>query len=453
MFVNSFVLQRGVGKLNNDIFENNSIPKTYLKFAVPVVMSMLVSLIYNMVDTYFIALTGNTNLVAGISLMSPVFTLLVAFGDIWGLGGSSVISRFLGEKQYQKVKNTSAFSFWSAILFGVGISVIMILFRTNILHMLGVDHITLKYASDYYIWISTGAAAIIFGLVPSNLLRAEGIMMPTMIGSVLGSVANIILDPIFIFMLNHGAAGAAQATIVSNLIADIYYIFVILKKSKYLSIRISDVKLSKMISFGILTIGIPASITNIMQSFMVTITNHFLLSFGTDKIAAMGIALKVNMISVLLLVGFAFGGQPLIGYNYGSGNQKRLKETIKFAYILEISIAFALTVIMLMFAPKIIKIFMNDVQIIECGAKMLRYLQSSLVFMAIVLVTTCICQSFGKAIGAFILSISRQGIVYAVVIIVMSKIWGLQGVLISQAFADVIIAVIAVYIMKKLKER
>lgn len=289
MFVNSFVLQRGVGKLNNDIFENNSIPKTYLKFAVPVVMSMLVSLIYNMVDTYFIALTGNTNLVAGISLMSPVFTLLVAFGDIWGLGGSSVISRFLGEKQCQKVKNTSAFSFWSAIL---------------------------------------------FGLVPSNLLRAEGIMMPTMIGSVLGSVVNIILDPIFIFMLNHGAAGAAQATIVSNLIADIYYIFVILKKSKYLSIRISDVKLSKMISFGILTIGIPASITNIMQSFMVTITNHFLLSFGTDEIAAMGIALKVNMISVLLLVGFAFGGQPLIGYNYGSGNQKRLKETIKFAYIL-----------------------------------------------------------------------------------------------------------------------
>lgn len=434
--------------MDKDIFENCSIPKAYLTFSIPVVMSMIVSLIYNMVDTYFIALTGNTELVAGISLMAPVFTLLVAFGDIFGLGGSSLISRFLGEKQYQNVKHCAAFSFWGAIVFGFLVSIVMLLFRSKILLMLGADETTWRYASDYYTYIAIGGSAVIFGLVPSNLLRAEGLMAPAMIGSVLGSVINILLDPIFIFVVHKGAAGAAMATILSNLVADIYYGFVVLRKSQRLSISISDIKISRKIFSGILVIGIPASITNIMQSFMVTVTNHFLLSYGTDKIAAMGIALKVNMISVLILVGFAFGGQPLIGYNYGAGNKKRLKETIKFAYQLEIGISIFLTTLMFLFAPKIIQIFMNEPSIIKNGAMMLRWLQISLVCMAIVLVSTCICQSFGKGKEAFILSISRQGIIYVIVIMLMSHIFGFQGVLLSQACADVITAIMAVKIIK-----
>ena len=177
----------------------------------------------------------------------------------------------------------------------------------------------------------------------------------------------------------------------------------------------------------IFVIGIPASITNLMQSFMVMMTNHFLFQYGTGKIAAMGIALKVNMITAMILVGFAFGGQPLIGYNYGAKNGKRLKEVLKFAYLLEMGLGLVFAVGMSIFAPVIIK-----------------------VFMAVTLVSTCVCQAFGNAVGAFVLSISRQGIVYVVALFALSKAFGYLGVLISQACADVVTAIIAVTIIWKL---
>ena len=202
---------------------------------------------------------------------------------------------------------------------------------------------------------------------------------------------------------------------------------------------------------GIFLIGIPASITNLMQSFMMMMTNHFLLAYGTDKIAAMGIALKVNMITALILVGFAFGGQPLIGYNYGAKNKKRLKEILKFAYLFEMGLGLVFTVIMCVFAPMIIKIFMNDPAIIENGAKMLRCQQLGMVCMAVTLVSTCVCQSVGSAGGAFCLSISRQGVVYVIALLILSNVFGYHGVLISQACADVVTAIMAVCILKKIK--
>lgn len=200
----------------------------------------------------------------------------------------------------------------------------------------------------------------------------------------------------------------------------------------------------------IFVIGIPSSITNLMQSFMVMMTNHFLLQYGTDKIAAMGIALKVNMITAMILVGFAFGGQPLIGYNYGAKNGKRLKEVLKFAYLLEMGLGLVFAVGMSIFAPVIIKVFMNDADIITNGAMMLRCQQAGMVFMAVTLVSTCVCQAFGNAVGAFVLSISRQGIIYVVALFALSKAFGYLGVLTSQACADVVTAIIAVTIIWKL---
>ncbi len=435
--------------MKNDIFENMSVPKAYMTLAVPVVLSMMVSLVYNMVDTYFIAMTGNTDLVAGISLTAPVFMLMIAFGDIWGLGGSSLISRLLGEKKYEEARKISSFAFWAAIAFGVFVSVTMLLLRTQILKVLGADAATWKYAGDYYTWIVIGATSIILGLVPSNILRTEGLAGAAMVGSILGSVVNIVLDPICIFSLNLGAAGAAIATVVGNVVADAYYVYVILKKSERLSVSLSDLNIPKGAFTGILTIGIPASITNIMQSCMMIITNNYLLAYGNDKIAAMGIALKVNTISILVLVGFAFGGQPLIGYCYGAKNRERLTQAMRFAYTLEASISVAFTAVMIIFAPQIIRVFMDDPSIVENGALMLRCLQSSLIFMSVVMVSTCICQSFGKALGAFVLSISRQGVVYVIVIILLSGIFGYLGILCSQAVADVITAVIAVIIVRR----
>ena len=436
--------------MENVLFEKTPVPKAYMKLALPVVMSMLVSLVYNMVDTYFIALTGVQELVAGVSLVVPVFTMMIAFGDIFGIGGSSMISRLFGEKKEREAKKASAFCVWASVLFGLCVTAVLLLFRSQILLILGAEEETLQYAEAYYTWISLGAVFIIFGLVPSNILRTEGLAAQAMFGSVLGSIVNIILDPVFIFGLKQGAAGAAIATVIGNIAADIYYLYAVIKKADRLSASLSEVKIPGRMMRDILAIGIPASITNLMQSFMVMMTNHFLLPYGTDKIAAMGIALKANMITALILVGFAFGGQPLIGYNYGARNEKRLKEILKFAYLFEMGLGLAFTIAMSVSAPAMMKLFMNDPDIVANGAMMLRYQQLGMTFMSITLVSTCVCQSVGSALGAFTLSISRQGVLYVVLLFLLSNLFGYTGVLVSQACADVLTAAIALCLIWKI---
>ena len=435
--------------MQNEFFESASVPKAYMKLALPVVLSMMVSLVYNMVDTYFIALTGKQELVAGVSLAAPIFTLMIAFGDIFGLGGSSLISRLFGEKREEEAKRASAFCLWAAIGFGIFVTIVLLVFRTPILKLLGTDAATFEYAGEYYTWIAVGAASIILGLVPSNILRTEGLAMQAMAGSILGSIVNIILDPVFIFGLGQGAAGAAMATVIGNVIADVYYIYVMNKKAKRLSVSLKEIKIPGTMIRDILVIGIPASITNLMQSIMIMITNHYLIAYGTDKVAAMGIALKANMISAFILVGFAFGGQPLVGYNYGARNKKRLKEILRFAYLFEAGLALVFTISISVFAPAIIKIFMNQSDIITNGAMMLRFQQLGMVFMAVTLVSTCVCQSVGSAAGAFALSISRQGVLYAISLMVLNAIFGYTGIIATQACADVLTAVIALAIIRK----
>ena len=435
--------------MQNELFESASVPKAYMKLALPVVLSMMVSLVYNMVDTYFIALTGKQELVAGVSLAAPIFTLMIAFGDIFGLGGSSLISRLFGEKREEEAKRASAFCLWAAIGFGIFVTIVLLVFRTPILKLLGTDAATFEYAGEYYTWIAVGAASIILGLVPSNILRTEGLATQAMAGSILGSIVNIILDPVFIFGLGQGAAGAAMATVIGNVIADVYYIYVMSKKAKRLSVSLKEIKIPGTMIRDILVIGIPASITNLMQSIMIMITNHYLIAYGTDKVAAMGIALKANMISAFILVGFAFGGQPLVGYNYGARNKKRLKEILRFAYLFEAGLALIFTILISVFAPAIIKIFMNQSDIITNGAMMLRFQQLGMVFMAVTLVSTCVCQSVGSAAGAFVLSISRQGVLYAILLIVLNRIFGYTGIIATQACADVLTAVLALAIIRK----
>ena len=435
--------------MQNELFESAFVPKAYMKLALPVVLSMMVSLVYNMVDTYFIALTGKQELVAGVSLAAPIFTLMIAFGDIFGLGGSSLISRLFGEKREEEAKRASAFCLWAAIGFGIFVTIVLLVFRTPILKLLGTDAATFEYAGEYYTWIAVGAASIILGLVPSNILRTEGLAMQAMAGSILGSIVNIILDPVFIFGLGQGAAGAAMATVIGNVIADVYYIYVMNKKAKRLSVSLKEIKIPGTMIRDILVIGIPASITNLMQSIMIMITNHYLIAYGTDKVAAMGIALKANIISAFILVGFAFGGQPLVGYNYGARNKKRLKEILRFAYLFEAGLALVFTISISVFAPAIIKIFMNQSDIITNGAMMLRLQQLGMVFMAVTLVSTCVCQSVGSAAGAFALSISRQGVLYAISLMVLNAIFGYTGIIATQACADVLTAVIALAIIRK----
>ncbi len=371
-------------------------------------------------------------------------------GDILGLGGSSVISRLFGEQRNEEGRKVSAFCFYAALLLGVFVIAVMLIFYRPILAMLGADSDTFPYASSYYRYLVLGAPFIILTYTPSNQLRAEGLAKESMTGTILGAVVNMILDPVMIFGLNMGAAGAAIATVIGNICAAAFFTYVLKTKSKKLSVDPREMRISGEILGQILVIGIPASITNLMQSIGTMIMNRSLLAYGNDKIAAMGIVMKINMIAILVIVGFSFGAQPLIGYNYGSGDKARLKKILSFAYRFECILALVLSAVLIAAAEPLIRIFMDDANIVSAGVPMLRLQLISMVFVAIVLVTTVSFQSTGKALGALLLSVSRQGIIFIIVITAASRIAGFYGIIASQAVSDALTALLAVVLYRKM---
>ncbi|MCD8334058.1 MAG: MATE family efflux transporter [Clostridiales bacterium] len=435
--------------MSNELFEKAPIHKAYFSLTMPLVCSMVLSLVYNMVDTYFIAQTGNTNLVAGVSLCAPIFSFLIALGDILGLGGSSVIARLLGKKQDEDGKRLSVFCFYGALLGGIVTAAALLLLQQPLLSLLGADAETLPYASQYYGWLALGAPFIILSYTPSNLLRTEGFVKASMAGTVSGSIVNIILDPIFIFTLGMGAGGAAIATVLGNICADLFFVVFLLTKSEKLSVNPVGFHISASEIRQIFAIGLPASVTNFMQSIGIALTNRFLLAYGNDKVAAMGIVMKINMIAVLILVALAFGAQPMVGYNYGAGNRARLKKVLTFSYQVECGTAVVLAAALSLLARPLTGLFVSDEALIQTGVVMLRMQQAGMLFVAIVLETTCTFQSAGKAVCAFLLSVSRQGVIFAIVISAASGIAGYNGVLAAQPLSDLLTAVLAVVLYRR----
>ena len=431
------------------LFENTSIKSAYFILALPVVMSMAVTIIYNMVDTFFVAKTGNPNLVAGVSQGAPIFTLMIAIGDIFGLGGSSVISRLFGERRDKTARYISGYCFYASITCGLVVTALMFIFQTPVLHMLGASPATWKYAREYYLVIAGGATFIIFGLSPNNILRTEGLAPQAMIASITGTGINVVLNPIFIFTCGLGAAGSALATVVSNVIADVLMVYYLRTKSKKLTTSIHETKISGKLQREIYAIGIPASVTNIMVTFATALTNRYLIAYGANSVAAMGIAMKVNTVIVMVMVGFAFGAQPLIGYTYGARDERRFRETLRFDLSVVAGLALVLTVLMMVFAPQIIRLFMRDPEIVREGTGMLRWLASSTTIAGIIMVLTTTFQSMGKATPAFWLSFSRQGLIFLIAIVVLSYFFGYTGVLAAQTCADVLTLVLAAFLYHK----
>ena len=433
--------------MERELFENMPIKKAYLKLSLPVVLAMVLSVVYNMVDTWFISLTKDTDLVAGVSICAPIFILSIAMGDIFGLGGSSLISRLLGKKEDEEAGAVSAFCMYSAFALGIVFMLIMLLFKDPILNLLGANESSYKHASDYFTWIALGTPFIIFSMIPNNQLRTEGLASYGMWGAVAGSVANMLLDPLFIFTFNMGAAGAALATSLSNVLSCTIFVIIIRKKC-----RVITLDFRKALSIGrnyteVLRIGIPASVTNIMNSLSMMLTNRALENYGNESIAAMGIAMKINMICMMTLVGFAFGGQPLFGYSFGKKDHDRFKSTLKFAYIFEAVLGACFAVILFVSSHFLMDFFMDDVTVIELGTKMIRFMQISSVLLGITLVTTCVCQAVGNALGSLILSLSRQGIVFFIAISILPKLFGFNGVLLSQPVSDLITDIIAIALL------
>ncbi|MCQ2528998.1 MAG: MATE family efflux transporter [Saccharofermentans sp.] len=424
------------------MFDTTNIKKTYLKMALPVVIGMTVTLIYNLADTWFIARTNNTALIAGVSLCAPLFTALMAFGNILGQGGSSLVSRLLGGNDTKSVKRVSSFCFYSALVVGIVIGVLLMVLRRVLLPTLGADETNIQYARQYYTVMALGSPIVVLNFIHSNLVRCEGMATQSMLGSLLGTVVNIILDPIFIFTLGMGARGAAVATIIGYVIADAFFVILVARKSKNLSLDVKACHVNGEELGQILGVGITAAITNLMSSVCMVIMNRFLTPYGNEALAAMGMVLKVNMIAQLILVGFAFGGVPVYGFLYGSKNHAKLKELSKFCIMFLCGIALAFSVVLIGLARPIMSGFTSDPVVFEYCVKMLRFMTLGTIFVAVVLYTSVYFQATGRVVQAFIMSVSRQGVVFMVVIFIMSRVAQLNGVLLSQAVADLVSAAI-----------
>lgn len=435
--------------MGNELFEKAPIHSAYLKLALPVVLSMVVTLIYNMVDTYFIALTNNTALIAGVSVCAPLFTFFLAIGDIFALGGASVISRLLGAGHPEDGRRLSVFCHYAAIIASFLVTILLLWFTEPILTFLGADATTLFYAKQYYRYIVYGCTFIIFSLVPSNLMRTVGHPNASMFAQILGAVINMILDPVFIFGLHMGAAGAAIATIIGYLASVSFSVWYIITHCEGLSVFPHDFGISAEELLMILSIGLPASVTNFMQTIGMTLTNRSLVVYGSDSIAVMGIVLKIVNIVMLVIIGLSFGGQPLTGYVYGSGNRTRLRQVLSFAYRIVGGVAAALAILVSICAMPLVALFLQDGDLIKEGCRMLRLQMPSMVLMGLGLVTICTFQAMGKGLPAFIMSLCRQGVVYALVLFVLSSLFGYMGILTAQLVTDIVTILIAALLFWK----
>ena len=420
------------------LFEHESIPKAYFSLALPVVLGMVASMVYNLADTFFIAQTQITALVAGVALCTPLFSLLLALGDIFGLGGSSLISRLLGAHDHNTGRRVSSWCFYAAIALGILTTIILLSFERPIIGLLGATSATYHYAASFYHVMVFGAPIIILSLVPSNLIRTEGFAKASMIGTVAGTVVTIILDPLLIFPLGMGAAGAALATVIGYGVTDVLLIYATLKSCEVISVDWHVARLSWTLVGQVILIGIPASLTNLMQAFGTTVLNRYLDGFGPAAVAAMGIVLKVYMIVILVMVGFAFGAQPLIGYSYGGKHIARFKKIIHFDLLVECGYSILVAALLMFFAPHIISLFMHDREVIRIGQQLLRAFLTTTPFVGAVLVYTTVFQSIGKAGSALIMAIARQGVIFYLAITIMAALFKLNGIVWAQPVADVL---------------
>lgn len=425
-----------------ELFERAPIPRAYFKLALPVVLSMVASMIYNLADTFFVSQTQNTNLVAGVALCTPLFSFLIAIGDIFGLGGSSLISRLLGEKAYATGSRVSSFCLYGAVVLGLVTTVILLGFSRPILHLLGATTATYPYAEQFYRIMAIGAMPIIVSIVPGNLIRTEGFATQSMVGTMVGTVITIILDPLLIFPMGLGAAGAALATVIGYTVSAGFLVYLTKRYCRVISIDIKLSRIDSQLIRQVLFIGIPGSITNLMQAFGTAVLNRYLVDYGATRVAAMGIVLKVYMIIMLVMVGFAFGAQPLIGYTFGANNQKRFKKILHFDLMVEVVYALVFAVILMIFAPQIIGLFLHNQAVISAGTYMLRVFLVTTPFVGAVLVYTTVFQSTGKASGAFIMSIARQGVVFYLIIVLGAHFLGYHGIIWAQPAADVLTCLI-----------
>ena len=438
-----------------DLFENTKISKAVIKLIVPTILSSLVMILYNLADTYFVGQLNNPIENAAVTLAAPVLLAFNAINNLFGVGTSSMMSRALGAKDYETVKRSSAFGFYCALICGLVFSVFCTVFKSPLLNLLGATPETAAATTSYMKWtVSLGATPAILNVVMAYLVRSEGSAIHASIGTMSGCALNIVLDPIFILPqgLDMGAEGAGLATFISNCVACLYFFILIIakKKNTFVCINPKEFKLSKPIIKGVCGVGIPASIQNLLNVTGMTVLNNFMSGYSSDAVAAMGIAHKTSMIPMYIAMGISQGVLPLIGYNYASRNIKRMKGSVIYATKLSLIFITATTTLYCVFASDIIRLFMDNENIISYGAVFMRGQSLAQPFLCMDFIAVGVFQACGMGKRSLIFAFMRKIILEIPALFILNALVPMYGLAYAQLFAEIVLATSAIFFLIKI---
>ncbi|MCM1326903.1 MAG: MATE family efflux transporter [Lachnoclostridium sp.] len=437
------------------IFEETPIPAAVAKLAIPTVLSSLVMILYSMADTYFVGMLNDPVQNAAVALSAPVLLSFNAVNNLFGVGSSSMMSRALGMKEYDTVKKSSAFGFYCALACGFLLSLVCTVFRPALLNILGADAVTKAATESYLIWsVTCGTVPSILNVVLAYMVRSEGASLHASLGTMSGCLLNIVLDPIFILPrgFNMGAAGAGLATFLSNCAACIYFFILLFyrKNSTYISLSPKDFALQKSVVMGVCGVGVPAAVQNLLNVTGMTILNNFTSAYGPDAVAAMGIAQKVNMVPMQISMGVSQGIMPLIGYNYSSGNRKRMKSALVFVLKIMLPVVVLATIGLYLSSDALIGFFIDTKDVIAYGSRFLQGFCLGLSFLFVDFLAVGVFQAIGFGKASFVFALLRKIAFEIPFLYILNYFFPLYGLAYAQFCAEFLLSIAAVAMLVRI---
>ena len=440
------------------LFEEAPLGRAVMTLAIPTVISSLVTVLYNLADTYFVSMLTDSVQNSAVTLAAPAMLAFNAVNNLFGVGSSSLMSRSLGCRDYDTVAKSSAFGFYCSLICGLLFSLLCFTFRTPLLYLLGADADTFEATNQYMFWtVCLGAAPTILNVVMAYLVRSEGSAMHASIGTMTGCLLNIVLDPIFIMPwgLGMGAAGAGLATFISNCVAcGYFFVLLAVKRGRtYVCINPGKLSFEGRIVRSVCGVGIPAAIQNLLNVTGMTILNNFTSNYGANAIAAMGICQKLAQVPMYASMGFSQGVMPLVSYNYSSGNIKRMRGGVRIALIVCLAIMSVVTVLYVAFPAFFVRLFMHDEAVVGYGSRFLVGLSLAQPFMCVDFMAVAVFQAVGLGRNSLIFAILRKIVLEIPAIIVLNMLFPLYGLAYAQLVAEVVLAVAAVVVLTRLFRR
>lgn len=435
------------------VFEEKNISKAIMRVGLPAMLGQITTLIYNIADTFFVSLTKEPATIAAVTLCAPILLIIMSIACIFGMGGSSVIARLLGEEKKTEAGTTMNFCFYAMVIAGIITLVLGLIFLQTIAKISGADADNLTYTCDYLKWIFIGSPFIMLANGFVHLFRSVGLIKESTVGLMLGNAANIILDYVFIVILKWGTAGAALATSIGFVLATIYYIISMIREeykgNPLVPLSPKRFLPTKTMVHHVVSIGIPGALITVLMSVSNIVLNNYISIYGSDAVASYGIAYKLNMIPILLSVGLSQGVAPLVGYCFGGNEIKRMFDIVKYTALYGIIIGAVFTITFVFWGKSLAAIFLQDPLLIEQTSYFLSILCLSAPMVGIINIITSYFQALGKAFQSLIITLLRNAVFFIPGVIILNYFWKLNGVIAAQPVVETLLVFLCLFMYMK----